>query len=495
MQPHAKKKLGVRQLTILTAVNMAGSGIILLPANLAQVGTISVLSWLVTTAGATCLAYAFARAGTFSRLTGGMGAYAEYAHGKSGNFLTNYTYFISLLIANVAIALALVGYAAGFFNTTLGAWPTAFWTVGVLWLATVLNFWGPRRTGHITSFTVLGVLLPIVFLSLFGWFWFHPHMYVHAWNPHGYTIWHGLSASIAVTLWAFLGLESACANTHAVENPKRDVPIAVMFATLICAFFYIVSTSIVQGMIPGSVLANSTAPFGLAFAHMFNHTVGKVVIGMMVISCFGSLFAWQFTIAEVARSCALVGYFPRLFKKITKAEAPIIGLVIITVAQMVMSFMTVNPSLDKQWTTLVNFSVMTNLIPYLLCMAALIVLQRVEHVPAKMARSANIAAVLATIYSLYALHATGTTAMMWGGIVTFAGWMLYGVVAPRFTKTVPAPEAPLEGLPSLEYVTEAETVPAVELATSSTTGAEPPLVVLTPADQLAATGLNPTERR
>ena len=70
----APKKLGVRQLTILTAVNMMGAGIILLPANLAQVGTISVLSWLVTAAGAATLAYAFARAGTFSNRKGGMGA-------------------------------------------------------------------------------------------------------------------------------------------------------------------------------------------------------------------------------------------------------------------------------------------------------------------------------------------------------------------------------------------------------------------------------------
>ncbi len=88
------KKMGVRQMTIITAVNMMGSGIILLPANLAQVGTISILSWLVTTAGATCLAYAFARAGTFSNREGGMGGYADYAHGHSGNFMTNYTYFI-----------------------------------------------------------------------------------------------------------------------------------------------------------------------------------------------------------------------------------------------------------------------------------------------------------------------------------------------------------------------------------------------------------------
>lgn len=77
-------------------------------------------------------------------------------------------------------------------------------------------------------------------------------------------------------------------------------------------------------------------------------------------------------------------------------------------------------SLDKQWTTLVDLAVMTNLIPCLLCMAALVVLQRIERVSAKMARMANVA-VLATI-SLDSLHATGTSATMWCGIVSFAGW-------------------------------------------------------------------------
>lgn len=37
-------KMGVMHLTILTAVNMLGSGIIMLPTKLAEVGTMSILS-------------------------------------------------------------------------------------------------------------------------------------------------------------------------------------------------------------------------------------------------------------------------------------------------------------------------------------------------------------------------------------------------------------------------------------------------------------------
>jgi len=68
-----KKKMSVVQLTVITAINMMGSGIIMLPTNLAQVGTMSIMSWVVTVAGAMALAYAFSRAGMYTSKDGGMG--------------------------------------------------------------------------------------------------------------------------------------------------------------------------------------------------------------------------------------------------------------------------------------------------------------------------------------------------------------------------------------------------------------------------------------
>lgn len=88
---------------------MMGSGIVMLPTTLAEVGTISILSWSVTAVGSLCLAYAFAKCGMFSKRPG-MGGYSEYAFGKSGNFMANYTYGVSLLFANIAIAITCVGY-------------------------------------------------------------------------------------------------------------------------------------------------------------------------------------------------------------------------------------------------------------------------------------------------------------------------------------------------------------------------------------------------
>ena len=425
-------KIGVVQLTILTMVNMMGSGIIMLPTKLAEIGTISIVSWLVTAVGSTALAYAFAQCGMFSKKSGGMGGYAEYSFGKAGNFMANYTYGVSLVIANTAIAISAVGYGSELLGATLSPLSIALWTIFTLWLATVLNFGGARITGNISSFTIWGVIIPVVGISIIGWKWFDGSMYVNSWNPHNVPTFEAIGVSISMTLWAFLGLESACANADAVENPEKNVPIAVLGGTLGAAVIYIVSTNVIAGIVPNLELANSTAPFGLAFAHMFNETIGKVIMGLMVMSCFGSLLGWQFTIAQVFKSSAEEGYFPAFFKKVTSKDAPVVGMITITALQTLLSLMTISPSLNKQFNVLVDLAVVTNVIPYLLSMAALAVLLKAENVAPQKYKTTVFVAFIGSLYSIYALYAAGEQAMLYGSIVTFIGWTLYGFVSYKF---------------------------------------------------------------
>lgn len=160
-----KNKMTLLQLTVLTAVSMMGSGIIMLPAKLGQLGSISILSWLVTAVGAMCLAYAFGQCGMYSQKKGGMGGYAEYVFGKGGNFIANFTYGISVVIADAAMALAAAGYGASLLGINLTPWEMAMGTILILWITTILNFRGPAGTGRISSITIWGgyitLLVPV----------------------------------------------------------------------------------------------------------------------------------------------------------------------------------------------------------------------------------------------------------------------------------------------------------------------------------------------
>jgi putrescine:ornithine antiporter len=148
------------------------------------------------------------------------GRLCGYAFGKSGNFMANYTYGVSLLIANVAIAISAVGYGTELFGATLSPVQIGLATIGVLWICTVANFGGARITGQLSSITVWGVIIRLwgcVSSAGSGL----AQRCTQTPGTHHVPFFTAVGSSIAMTLWAFLGLESACANAEVVENPEK----------------------------------------------------------------------------------------------------------------------------------------------------------------------------------------------------------------------------------------------------------------------------------
>ena len=144
--------------------------------------------------------------------------------------MANYSYAVSLVIANVAIAISIVGYGAVLFDLELSPLEVSLTTIALLLVTALVNVRGNKSTGRISNITIWGTMLPVLFIGVFGWFWFDPEMFVSVWNPQELPVFDAVSQSISLTLWGFLGFESAAANADAVENPKKNVPIATFLA-------------------------------------------------------------------------------------------------------------------------------------------------------------------------------------------------------------------------------------------------------------------------
>jgi len=447
MNGQASKKMTLMGLTTLVAVNMMGSGIIMLPANMAQIGAVSLLSWVVTAIGSMAIAYCFAQCGLFCPRSGGMSAYTEEAHGKSGFFMASYLYYLSLAIGNVAIAISAVGYLTPFIPWLgTGAVPLFIGVVGLLWFTTVANFGGPSITGRIGAFTVWGVIIPVAGLSVIGWFWFSPSTFSAAWNPNDVPVGKAIADSIPLTLWAFLGMESAAANSDAVENPKRNVPLACLLGTGGAAVIYILSTTVIQGIVPNPELAKSTAPFAAVYAQMFNPAVGKIIMALAVIACVGSLLGWQFTLSQVSKAAADQRLFPQFFARINRAEAPIVGMLVAGVLQTLMALSTMSPDASAQFSKLVSLAAVTNIIPYVTALTGLMVIMHKAGVDHATFQRNVIAVVIAMSYSYLALYASGKDAVFGGMIVMAIGYLIYGFIAHRFEPGLaPAREVPATG--------------------------------------------------
>ncbi len=94
---------------------MIGSGIFLLPAVLAPFGWISLLGWLLTSAGTIVLALVLARlAGTTDR-AGGPYTYVRESFGDLAGFLIGWGYWVGVVFGVTAIAVGFAGYMGSVF--------------------------------------------------------------------------------------------------------------------------------------------------------------------------------------------------------------------------------------------------------------------------------------------------------------------------------------------------------------------------------------------
>ena len=168
---------------------------------------------------------------------------------------------------------------------------------------------------------------------------------------------------------------------------------------------------------------------------MFNPTIGSIVMGLAVMACVGSLLGWQFTLASVAKDAADTRMFPSIFGKATASGAPITGMLIMGVVQTLLALMTMSPDLASQFGALVNLAVVTNVVPYIVALSALmVILQTAGVVGGAYTRTIAIT-VIGIVYSVYALYAAGMEAVMGGMLVMGLGWLIWLFVAPRFVAT------------------------------------------------------------
>lgn len=366
------RKLGPVLATIVVAGNMIGSGIFLLPATLAGVGSLTVFGWVIGTFGALALALLFSKLAQRKPMAGGPATYAFDAFGPFVGSQSSLWYWAACLIGNVAIALAASSYLINFLGFAAGPTMNALVTVLLLWLVTVINLVSPRFVGQVDGPLLVAGAIPLLLAITVGWSAFEGAQFRESWNVSGQPLYQALPNSLALVFWAFTGLESASVAAAVVDNPKRNVPIATVAGVLIAALIYISASIVIFGLAPASELAASNAPFALAAAKTLGPAAGPLVAVCGGLKALGTLAGWVLMSAQVSRAAADHGLLPQMFARTRAGDTPVAGLVIAGLIGTAMILMTIQPTLGKQFGLLAEASTLFALLTYLgACAAAL----------------------------------------------------------------------------------------------------------------------------
>ena len=128
-----------------------------------------------------------------------------------------------------------------------------------------------------------------------------------------------------------MGIESAAVSAGVIENPKRNIPLATLMGLGLAAVVYVLSSTVIMGIIPNAELQKSHAPFAEA-ARIAVGTPGMVIIAVCaVLKSFGSLGGWMLLVGQSAKAAADDGMFPERVRAAQPPRRPGRGLVIVGV--------------------------------------------------------------------------------------------------------------------------------------------------------------------
>tara|TARA_R110002124_G_scaffold280933_4_gene454757 strand:+ start:398 stop:1708 length:1311 start_codon:yes stop_codon:yes gene_type:complete len=424
-----QKKIGLITSTSLVVGNMIGAGIFLLPATLAKYGSVSLLGWLFTAAGAMVLAKIFSNMSRiFPGLSGGPYAYSKAGFGDFIGFLVAWGYWISIWVSNAALITAIISALSVFFpiletNSVLAI------SIGlsIIWLLTWINSRGVSASGKFQVVTTILKLTPLVFVILLGVFYFDSNNFP-SFNVSGTSDLVALSGAAAFTLYAFLGIESASIPAGSVKNPEKTIPRATMLGTLISTLVYILGTVVLFGMLPLDILQNSPAPFADAGKIIGGEYAGYFVALGAAVSALGCLNGWILMSGQLPMATAKDNMFPRVFKRENKNGAPYLGLIIGSILTSVVMLMNYTKGLVDQFSAIADLVVFAALIPYLFVAAAYVIVLIEKKLHINNALKTFTLGTLGFAYSLWAIYGSGSDTVFFGLILLLLGIPFYVIM-------------------------------------------------------------------
>jgi APA family basic amino acid/polyamine antiporter len=237
------------------------------------------------------------------------------------------------------------------------------------------------------------------------------------WKPFMPNGWQGVLTGGAIVFFTYIGFDSVSTAAEECKNPKRDLPLGILFSLGVCALLYVSVAVVLTGIQPWESLRNA-APVANALKAIGLEGVQRWVTIGALTGMISSLLVFQLGQARVWFAMSRDGLLPRSFSRVhRKYRTP-------HVATWVAGFVVGIPAGIFDIGTLADLSSIGTLFAFMLVSIAVLVLRHTQperprgfHVP--------MAWVVApvSILSCFVLM-LGLTVENW---VRFVVWLIIGL--------------------------------------------------------------------
>lgn len=352
--------------------------------------------WWIFLIVAFCLPYGLitAELGSTFDSEGGMYDWVKKAFGAkwAGRLAWNYWINFPLWIASLGVAVTDV--VAGIFDVELSLFWLLVLQLGYTWLVSLL---GTARIGENKWIVNIGTFFKIAFMVSLGVLGIYVYIKTgKSANPIQSVSdllptmdLAGLSF-LSVIIFNFLGFEVVATYTKDMENPKKEIPKALIIGGSLMALFYILpATGINIAMTTEEAeVAGITDSFAILLTTLgLNESIIRViviVVGLMFIyTMIANIVSWSFGVNSVAKYSADDGGLPALFKKTNKEGVPYMASIlngvvasVILIIGIILGY--VSETASNLFWTFFSLSLVTLLISYIPVFPAFLKLRKTD---------------------------------------------------------------------------------------------------------------------
>lgn len=364
------KKLGFGAVLAIVFGSQIGSGIFVVPRELAPFGIYSIYAWIFAGLGAIILAFVFAELCSNFPKTGGPHVYVNEMFGRIPAFFTGWTYWLISWISSSVVVVTAVACLHPFFGPYQSPYLYLTLEIVLLLVLTYVNCKSVVLSGKLEFVLTLMKFVPFVVVPaiIFQNFDLSNACVLPKYSKMAFGDLLLFATSIA--FWCFIGVECGTTPAGDVENPSKTIPKAIILGTVSVTLIYLINHVAIMGVIQSKILANSEAPFVDAISSVLGKNYSMIVAVITSLVCIGTLNAWILTSSQISLGLAKDRFLPKILAKKNKNGAPYISVLISCLGMVPILILTTDKSLASQIDYIIDFSVKSFLLVYAICSLA-----------------------------------------------------------------------------------------------------------------------------
>jgi amino acid transporter len=354
-----RRDIGVVGLLFAGVGSIIGSGWLFGALNASTIaGPSAIFSWAIGAAMILLIGLCFAELGSMFPVTGGV---IRFPHLSFGSFASYTMGWINWIAAATVAPIEVEGalqYATKYApftkehtvsGETVHTLTALGYVVAVVAMAffVVVNYYGVRwfaRVNNVAVWWKLGIIILVVFAFLLTEF--HGSNFTsHGFSTDGT---HGMLTAIATggITFSFLGFRQGVELAGESNNPRRNVPIAVIGSVLITGLIYVALQIAFIGAVPASALKGGWANLGDNLTNSFGPLAAiSTVIGLgwlatllyidAIISPADTGLIYTTVTGRIAYAMSRNGNAPKALGRTTSRGVPLISLLVTFVVGLI----------------------------------------------------------------------------------------------------------------------------------------------------------------